>query len=143
MTSMLWKRFAKLAIALVLAVVSFGFGGRNLAIEALHTESCPDTPEYQNLTLSGPSSQRADCYMVVGTVINESDRTVLNADVFGRIYDADGNDVMPERTRVGSIDEVPPGKSEFSIRITASQSNRPPLVLEQFKASGFGGAVRR
>lgn len=140
---MLWKRFAKLAIALVLAFVSFGFGGRNLAIENLHAESCPDTPEYQNLTLSGPSSQRADCYIVAGTVINESDRTVLNADVFGRIYDANGNDVMPERTRVGSIDEVPPGESEFSIRISASQSNRPPLVFEQFKASGFGGAVRR
>ncbi|MEM6446701.1 MAG: FxLYD domain-containing protein [Cyanobacteria bacterium J06642_2] len=140
---MLWKRFAKLAIALVLAVTSLGFGNRNLAIEDLHTKACPDTPEYQNLTLSGPSSQRADCYLVSGIVVNESDRTVLNADVFGRIYDADGNDVMPERTRVGSIDEVPPGKSEFSIRISASQSNRPPLVLEQFKASGFSGAVRR
>jgi hypothetical protein len=85
----------------------------------------------------------ANCYIVYGKAENTSGKPVLNADVFGRIYDANNNPVMQNRTRVGSIDEVPPGVSDFEIRISVPANQPTPLKLEQFKASGFTGRVRR
>ena len=65
-----------------------------------------------------------------------------SADVFGRIYDANGEPVLQNRTRVGSISEIPPGVSDFAIRISVAAEQPTPLKLEQFKASGFVGKVR-
>jgi hypothetical protein len=95
-----------------------------------------------NMVLGG-GVMAANCYMVHGTATNPTGKTVLNADVFGRIYDANNNDVMPERARLGSIAEVPPGKSEFEIMISVPAMQPEPLQLKQFKASGFTGKVRR
>jgi hypothetical protein len=104
--------------------------------------SCPEELAEGNVTAGG-ASREALCYMIMGTAVNASGRPVLNADVFGRIYDANRNPVMQNRTRVGSIDEVPPGESPFEIRITVAANQPEPLQLEQFKASGFTGRVRR
>lgn len=104
--------------------------------------TCPEDLVEGNVTAGG-ASREAKCYMITGTAVNESGRPVLNADVFGRIYDADRNPVMQNRTRVGSIDEVPPGESPFELRITVAANQPEPLQLEQFKASGFSGKVRR
>jgi hypothetical protein len=38
--------------------------------------------------------------------------TVVDTDVFARILDASGEPVLQNRTRVGSIGDVPPGRSE-------------------------------
>lgn len=91
---------------------------------------------------SDGSARPADCYMISGTVTNPTSKVVYDADVFGRVYDATHNSVMENRTRLGGIEEVPPGKSEFSIRISVPASQPAPLQLEQFKASGFGSTVR-
>ncbi|MGB3518183.1 MAG: FxLYD domain-containing protein [Elainellaceae cyanobacterium] len=104
--------------------------------------TCPEELVDGNVTAGG-ASREAKCYMITGTAVNTSGRPVLNADVFGRIYDASGNPVMQNRTRVGSIDEVPPGESSFELRITVAANQAEPLQLEQFKASGFTGRVRR
>jgi hypothetical protein len=104
--------------------------------------TCPDDLADGNVTAGG-ASREAKCYMITGTAVNTSGRPVLNADVFGRIYDANSNPVMQNRTRVGSIDEVPPGESPFELRITVAANQPEPLQLEQFKASGFTGRVRR
>ena len=50
---------------------------------------------------------------------------------------------MQNRTRMGAIDEVPPGVSDFELRITVSANQPTPLKLKQFKAAGFTGLVRR
>ncbi len=50
---------------------------------------------------------------------------------------------MQNRTRLGSIEEVPPGISDFELRISVSANQPTPLQLEQFKAAGFTGVVRR
>lgn len=102
---------------------------------------CP--PELSTGMVSAGSVAEADCYLVVGKAENTSGKPVLNADVFGRIYDANNNPVFQNRTRLGSIDEVPPGVSDFSIRISVAANQPTPLKLEQFKASGFTGRVRR
>lgn len=92
---------------------------------------------------SGGTSMRAKCFIVTGKANNSSGKPVLNADIFGRIYDANGNSVMENRTRLGSIEEVPPGVSDFELRISIPANQPTPLQLEQFKAAGFAGKVRR
>ena len=54
-----------------------------------------------------------NCFLVRGKAKNMSGKTVVDADVFGRIYDANGNSAMENRGRIGSITEVPPGVSDF------------------------------
>lgn len=83
-----------------------------------------------------------NCFLVKGKAKNMSGKPVVDADVFGRIYDANGNNVMENRGRVGTIEEVPPGVSDFEIRISVSTNQPTPLTLKQFKASGFAGKVR-
>lgn len=138
------NRWLAACFCLLIALLLMGFGGRvQLDLSALHTIPCPEEPEYSNLFTSGSSTMEANCYFIEGQVSNSSGSPVYNADVFGRIYDANGNDVLPERTRLGAIDEVPEGESLFSIRISVPATNPLPLALEQFKASGFRGRVRR
>ena len=131
-----------LGVLTLMAVLLMGFGSTPLELHDVHTVDCPDTAEFDNLFASG-STLEVRCLFVEGTVLNTSKRTLVNADVFGRMYDANGNDIMPERTRLGAIEEVPPGETPFAIRISVPIANPLPLSLEQFKASGFAGKVRR
>jgi hypothetical protein len=50
--------------------------------------------------------------------------------------------VMQNRGRLGGIEEVLPGESEFKIRISVAANQPEPLQLRQFKASGFASMVR-
>jgi hypothetical protein len=102
---------------------------------------CPAEFSQGNVT-SGGASKPANCFIVTGKAENKSGKIVVDADVFGRIYDANNNPVMQNRTRLGSIAEVPPGISDFEIRITVSADQPTPLKLKQFKASGFASQVR-
>jgi hypothetical protein len=104
-------------------------------------KSCP--PEIASNMVMGGGVMSASCYLVSGKAINPKSQTVFNADVFGRIYDANGNDAMPERTRVGAIAEIPSGTSDFEITISIPADMQEPIALKQFKASGFTGKVRR
>lgn len=109
-----------------------------IKLSNLSYQDCPE--EYKGGLLSY-NSDAANCFMVTGKAKNPSDKTIYDADVYGRIYDANGNPVMQNRTRVGSISEVPPGVSEFSLRISVPANQPTPLMLEQFKASGFSSPV--
>ena len=51
--------------------------------------------------------------------------------------------MFQSRGRLGTLDRVSPGMSDFEIRITVSSSQPTPLRLEKFKATGFGSRVRR
>lgn len=92
---------------------------------------------------SGGTSMAANCFIVTGKAQNNSGKPIVNADIFGRIYDANDNPILQNRTRLGSIDEVPPGTSTFEFRISVPVNQPTPLQLKQFKASGFTGVVRR
>lgn len=107
----------------------------------LSYKDCP--PELaEGAVTSGGITAAANCFLITGQAENKSGKTLLDADVFGRIYDANGNSIMENRTRLGSIEAVPPGISPFEMRISVSQELPPPLTLEQFKASGFSTKVR-
>lgn len=92
--------------------------------------------------ISGGSAA-ANCFLITGKAENPTYKTVYDADIFGRIYDANNNPVMQNRSRLGSIPEIPPGISDFEIRISVPANQPEPLQLKQFKASGFSGQVRR
>lgn len=102
---------------------------------------CP--PEMAKGTVTAGSSQLATCYLITGKAENQSNKLVVNADIFGRIYDAKNEPVFQNRTRLGSIEEVPPGVSDFELRISVPSNQPTPLQLKQFKAAGFTGKVRR
>jgi hypothetical protein len=96
----------------------------------------------QGVVTSGGISHPARCFLITGTANNATNKMVYDADVYGRIYDANGNTVMQNRTRVGAIDEIPPGKHPFEIRISVPANQPTPLQLKQFKASGFSSSVK-
>lgn len=108
----------------------------------LSADLCPADVGEGTVTSGGPTLRLADCFLITGTTKNPSNNPVLDADVFGRIYDTNNNPVMENRTRLGSISEVEPGVGTFELRISVPEGLKPPLKLEQFKASGFAAKVR-
>ncbi len=70
-------------------------------------KECP--PELAQGAVISSGSAAANCFMVIGKAENGTNKTVYDADIFGRIYDANNDSVMQNRTRLGSITEVPPG----------------------------------
>ena len=113
-----------------------------IKLSDLTYQDCPEELTAGNVT-SGGNSLPAKCYMITGKAENKSGKNVIDADVYGRIYDANNNPVMQNRTRVGSIDQIPPGVSDIEVRVTVPANQPEPLQLKQFKASGFSGKVRR
>ncbi|OCQ91700.1 hypothetical protein BCD67_09355 [Oscillatoriales cyanobacterium USR001] len=143
---MQFKPFTVLAISCLIGILTWLSTPPALAVTQiklfdLSYHDCP--PEVAGGTLPNGSSTIANCFLIVGKAENPSGKMVVNADVFGRIYDAQGNSVMENRTRLGAIPEVPPGISDFEIRISVSANLSLPLELKQFKATGFTGKVRR
>jgi hypothetical protein len=137
-------------LALLIAVFFWCSSGLTLTAHALTQirlfdvtyHECP--PELaQGAVTSGGTSMSANCFIVTGKAENKSGKPVINADIFGRIYDANNDSVMQNRTRLGAIEEVPPGISDFELRISVPANQPTPLKLEQFKAAGFTGVVRR
>jgi hypothetical protein len=108
----------------------------------LSYHECP--PELAKGTVtSGGAAMAANCFIITGKAENKSGKPVVNADIFGRVYDANDDSVMQNRTRLGSVEEIPPGISDFELRISVPANQPTPLKLEQFKAAGFTGLVRR
>ncbi|CDN17331.1 MAG: biotin carboxylase [Richelia sp.] len=84
----------------------------------------------------------ANCFIVTGKAENTTRQTVYDADIFGRIYDANNDPAMQNRNRLGSIPEVPPGIHDFNLRISVPANQPTPLKLKKFKAAGFSSSVR-
>jgi hypothetical protein len=133
---------AVLGLWLVSAIAApAAFAITAIKLSGISYKECP--PEYaEGMVTSWGNTVPAVCYLIVGQADNPSGKPIYDADVFGRIYDANNDPVMQNRTRIGIIDEVPPGKSQFELRITVPANQPTPLKLEQFKASGFTGRVR-
>ena len=112
-----------------------------IPLSEISYRDCP--PEIAEGTVLSGSNEPANCYLVTGVATNKTGKTVYDADVFGRIYDANNEPAMQNRTRLGSISEIPPGKSEFEIRISVAANQPAPLQLEQFRARAFTGKVRK
>ena len=114
----------------------------NIKLSDLNYRECPAEVAAGAVT-SGGATLPAKCFIVYGKANNTTGKTVFDADIFGRIYDATDNSIMENRTRLGAIEQIPPGVSEFEFRISVPVSQPEPLQLKQFKAAGFTARVRR
>jgi hypothetical protein len=143
----LLRRCGALLLAFCLAVslltilwVPSAWAVTQIRLSDLRAEPCP--AEIGEGSVASGSVSPANCFLILGKAENTSGKPVIDADVFGRIYDANGNSILQNRSRVGSIETVPPGVSDFSIRISVAADQPAPLTLEKFKAAGFSGKVR-
>ncbi|MCL2934316.1 MAG: FxLYD domain-containing protein [Trichodesmium sp. MAG_R03] len=112
-----------------------------LKLSNISYKDCPT--ELDKGAITSGSSMAANCFIITGKAKNTSSKTVYDADVYGRIYDANNNNVMRNRTRIGSIEEVPAfSTTNFEIRVSIPANLPTPLKLKQFKSSGFPHTVR-
>lgn len=115
-------------------------GAIDLGVSDVVLEPCPagDVGSQRGRTGSGGAS----CYALRGVVLNPGRRPVVDTDVFAVILDASGEPVLPNRTRVGSIGDVPPGSSPFALRLAVPAGTPGPFLVRKVKARGFGNPVR-
>ncbi len=142
--SLLRTRAWLLSLSLVFVVV-LGAGepvaAADLQVSGVTLEPCPANdvgtqPELRRET-------EARCYALRGQVVNPGSRPVVDTDVFALILDASGEPVLPNRSRVGSIGDVPPGESEFALRLAVPPGTPGPFRFSNVKARGFSAPVRR
>ena len=81
-----------------------------------------------------PKGYRSGCYILEGEVKSDAKSTIKDVDVFAFIYDASGEEVLPNRPRIGSISNVPVGKSLFSVRVPIPSFAVPPFTIKKAKA---------
>lgn len=103
-------------------------------------QPCPSGDIGAQPELRRPSG--ASCYALRGVVENPGRRPVVDTDVYARITDASGEPVLQNRTRVGSIGDVPPGRSDFALRLAVPAGTPGPLVAANVRARGFAAPVR-
>jgi hypothetical protein len=120
-------------------IISPAFALTPIELSNISYKDCPPELAEGNVTSGGSSP--ATCFMVTGKAKNPSGKMVYDADVYGRILDANGEPALQNRSRLGAIPELPPGVSDFEIRISVPANQPTPLKLEKFKASGFAGNV--
>ncbi|NMG10660.1 hypothetical protein DP117_28815 [Brasilonema sp. UFV-L1] len=133
-------------ISCVIGVLSWLFTPSAVALTQIKLSNisyheCPK--ELAQGAVTSGTTMVANCFLVTGKAQNGTNKTVYDADIFGRIYDANNDSVMQNRTRLGSIKEIPPGVSDFELRISVPANQPVPLKLKQFKAAGFSAPVRR
>lgn len=112
----------------------------DLQVSQVRIEPCPAEDAGSQPELRRPSG--ASCYALRGLVTNPGRRAVVDTDVFALILDSSGEPVLPNRSRVGSIGDVPPGESEFALRLAVPAGTPGPFVVRNARARGFSAPVR-
>ncbi len=123
--------------ALVLPVPAWA---ADLQVSELSIEPCPAEDIGAQPELRRPAG--ASCYALRGSVVNPTRKPVVDTDVFALIVDSSGEPVLQNRTRVGSIGDVPPGTSAFALRLSVPAGTPGPLSFRNVKARGFSAPVR-
>ena len=133
------------AAVVVLAIVLAGAWvqpawAANLSVRDVGLEPCPTADIGAQPQLRRPSG--ASCYVLRGTVSNPGRKPVVDTDVFAQILDVSGEPVLQNRSRVGSIGDVPPGDSTFAVRLAVPAGTPGPFTFSNVKARGFSAPVR-
>lgn len=111
-----------------------------LKVSAVSLEPCPAADAGSQPELRRPSG--ASCYALRGEVNNPGRQPVVDTDVFALILDSSGEPVLPNRSRVGSIGDVPPGVSRFALRLAIPAGTPGPFRVRNPRARGFSAPVR-
>ena len=112
----------------------------DLSVSHVALEPCPASDAASQSGLKRPAG--AGCWALSGEVRNPGRRPVVDTDVFAVVVDASGEPVLQNRTRVGSIGDVPPGSSNFALRLAVPMGTPGPLEVRNVKARGFSAPVR-
>jgi hypothetical protein len=127
-------------VVLLLALIGAPLASHatELRVEAVRLTPCPT---------ADPGSQPegrsvASCYALRGEVVNATAHPVVDTDLFAVILDSSGEPVLPNRARVGSLGDVPPGRSPFAVRLSVPAGTPGPFRVGQVKARGFNAPVR-
>ena len=112
----------------------------DLAVTEISLEPCPAEDAGAQPELQRPVG--ASCYALRGVVTNPGSRPVVDTDLFAQILDASGEPVLQNRSRVGSIGDVPPGPMSFALRLAVPAATPGPLQVSKAKARGFKEPVR-
>jgi hypothetical protein len=112
----------------------------DLQVSELSIEPCPAEDIGAQPELRRPAG--ASCYALRGSVVNPTRKPIVDTDVFALIVDSSGEPVLQNRTRVGSIGDVPPGTSPFALRLSVPAGTPGPLSFRNVKARGFSAPVR-
>jgi hypothetical protein len=111
-----------------------------LTVSEVSLDPCPADDIGAQPQLRRPSG--ASCFVLRGTVSNPARKPVVDTDVFAQILDASGEPVLQNRSRVGSIGDVPPGDSSFALRLAVPAGTPGPFSFTNVKARGFKAPVR-
>jgi hypothetical protein len=111
-----------------------------LTVSEVSLDPCPADDIGAQPQLRRPSG--ASCFVLRGTVSNPAPQPVVPTDVFPQILDASGEPVLQNRSRVGSIGDVPPGSSSFALRLAVPAGTPGPFSFTNVKARGFSAPVR-
>jgi len=132
---------AAVLLSLTLMTMPLAAWAAALVLNDVRLEPCPSTDvgSQPELARGGGSS----CWALRGSVHNPGRLAVVDTDVFALILDASGEPVLPNRTRLGSIGDVPPGDSIFAVRLAVPSGTPGPLVVKNARARGFSAPVRR
>jgi hypothetical protein len=131
-------------LAVVLAVGLLGSAAPALAAELQLSQVRLEPSPAEDI---GSQADRRDgggasCWALRGEVRNGGRRPVVDTDLFALILDASGEPVLPNRTRLGSIGDVPPGETPFALRLAVPAGTPGPLQVRNARARGFSAPVR-
>lgn len=140
MLSPLWVGLQAGLLACLLLVLPGPAAAADLQVSEVSLDPCPVEDVGAQPELRRPTG--ASCYALRGTVLNPGRKAVVDTDVFALIVDSSGEPVLQNRTRVGSIGDVPPGHSSFALRLAVPAGTPGPLSFRNVKARGFSAPVR-
>jgi hypothetical protein len=112
----------------------------DLQVSEISLDACPASDSGSQSGRKRPGG--ASCFALRGVVTNPGSKPVVDTDVFAVIVDPSGEPVLPNRSRVGSIGDVPPGRSPFALRLAVPAGTPGPFQVRQVKARGFRSPVR-
>ena len=135
-----WPWAMALLLALLLLAPAGPLLAADLAVAEISLEACPPDDAGAQPQLRRPVG--ASCYALRGVVTNPGSRAVVDTDLFAQILDASGEPVLKNRNRVGSIGDVPPGRSPFALRLAVPAATPGPLQVSKARARGFNAPVR-
>ncbi len=132
------RLLALAALLLTLGLAPLAAFAADLRVEQVRLAPCPTEDAG-----SQPSGRAAaSCYALRGEVVNPSAHLIVDTDLFAVILDSSGEPVLPNRARVGSLGDVPPGRSSFAVRLSVPAGTPGPFRVGQVKARGFNAPVR-
>lgn len=133
-----WTIAVLLTLLLPWVVAPASSQAAELRVEDVQLSPCPATDAGRQ-----PDGRAvASCWALRGEVVNATRSPVVDADLFAVILDSSGEPVLPNRARVGSLGDVPPGRSPFAVRLAVPAGTPGPFRVGQVKARGFNAPVR-